>query len=388
MDENEKDLDKIDPPKPQEKIKKEAIVVLIVLLLSAIVYGFYTSLRKPAEKVKKESIKEQEQIAQNKENYGDLDVLLKYDGLNLEKIEQNEVQKINAPDVAISETVAVTKNEIKDRYIEQKEQYYERLIQDEIAARKSNIEFQNTEYTELDTNIDTDFESVAQNNTTGISGDDQKEKKAFLNSEPGKKNYNQYQELEAYSKYEIKTGSILPGVMITGINSDLPGTITGNIRENVYDSTTGNYLLIPQGTKVVGTYDSSIKFGQSRILIVWQRLLFPDGKSLNLDNFPGVDLSGYAGIGGKVNNHTLKLLQAVVLSSIIGAGGAIVTSDKYDEDDWRVAGAQGAGEQLISIGDTIANKILAIQPTIEVKPGSRFNLIVNSDIILTPYSSR
>lgn len=388
MDENEKDLDKINPPKPQEKIKKEAIVVLIVLLLSAIVYGFYTSLRKPAEKVKKESIKEQEQIAQNKENYGDLDVLLKYDGLNLEKIEQNEVQKINAPDVAISETVAVTKNEIKDRYIEQKEQYYERLIQDEIAARKSNIEFQNTEYTELDTNIDTDFESVAQNNTTGISGDDQKEKKAFLNSEPGKKNYNQYQELEAYSKYEIKTGSILPGVMITGINSDLPGTITGNIRENVYDTTTGNYLLIPQGTKVVGTYDSSIKFGQSRILIVWQRLLFPDGKSLNLDNFPGVDLSGYAGISGKVNNHTLKLLQAVVLSSVIGAGGAIVTSDKYDEDDWRVAGAQGAGEQLISIGDTIANKILAIQPTIEVKPGSRFNLIVNSDIILTPYSSR
>jgi len=121
------------------------------------------------------------------------------------------------------------------------------------------------------------------------------------------------------SPYTLFAGTILPCVLTQGINSDLPGQIGCMISENVYDTATGHYLLLPQGTKVIGTYDSRIAYGQSRVLVVWTRLLRPDGGTLSLEGMPGVDLSGYAGISGHVNNHYLRLLTGVVLGSLIGA---------------------------------------------------------------------
>ncbi|MGL4449854.1 MAG: TrbI/VirB10 family protein, partial [Sarcina sp.] len=357
-----------------------------ILLVVAITYGFYEALKKPKKKVAKAEAKESiESDSVRKDGVEDLNLLLGYDGVEIKRLKIESEKTETKPEVGGSENqniIPLPAKTIPNPYEEQRERYYERLVQDEIAARKANIGFQDENRNEQDMNISLEG---GKNSSNEQISNDQQEKKAFLNSEPGRKNYNLYEEMSSFSPYEIKAGSILPGIMISGINSDLPGTIMGNIREDVYDTVSGNYLLIPKGTRVVGTYDSSITFGQSRILIVWQRLIFPNGNSLNLENFPGVDLSGYAGVTGKVNNHTFELFQAVVLSSILGAGGAIVTNDRYDDDDWRVAAAQGGGEQIISIGNTMANKILGIQPTIEVAPGSRFNVIVNSDIILTPY---
>ncbi|MGL5901870.1 MAG: TrbI/VirB10 family protein [Cetobacterium sp.] len=385
MDEKERDIDKVEKPEPQEKIKKEIVIGVAILLVIAITYGFYEALKKPKKQVSKNETKElEESTGMRKENLEDLDMLLRYDGVEVKRLKM-EPEKIEVGTENIyydNSSVSIPIKNISSRYDEQREQYYERLVQDEIASRRANIGFENNKNGEQNMDISLNEANTSSN---GHILNDQQEKKAFLNSEPGRKNYNSYEEMKSFSPYEIKAGSILPGIMITGINSDLPGTIIGNIREDVYDTVSGNYLLVPKGTRVVGTYDSAITFGQSRILIVWQRLIFPNGNSLNLENFPGVDLSGYAGITGKVNNHTFKLFQAVVLSSILGASGAIVTNNRYDNDDWRVAAAQGGGEQVISIGNTVANKILAIQPTIEVAPGSRFNVIVNSDIILTPY---
>ena len=131
--------------------------------------------------------------------------------------------------------------------------------------------------------------------------------------------------------FELKAGDFIPATLQTGINSDLPSkVIVAVVSENVRDTISGKHILIPQGTRVIGTYDSSVTFGQERLLVVWQRLIFPDGKSIGLDNMQGVDLSGKAGITGEIDNHFGTLLKGVVLSSIMGSAGAIVTDRKND----------------------------------------------------------
>lgn len=214
-------------------------------------------------------------------------------------------------------------------------------------------------------------------------GNRQESKRNFLMNEQAQKYYQSNFMIEQLSEFEIKAGDFIPAILQTGINSDLPSkTIVAIVSENVRDTIRGKHILIPQGTKIIGVYDSSITFGQERLLIIWQRLIFPNGKTIGLDNMQGVDLSGKAGITGDVNNHFSTLLKGVILSSIMGSAGAIVTERK---NDWRGAAAEGAGEQIVTIGDNFAERALSRQPTITIEPGTRFNVIVHSDLILEPY---
>ena len=214
-------------------------------------------------------------------------------------------------------------------------------------------------------------------------GNRQESKRNFLMNEQSQKYYQSNFMIEQLSEFEIKAGDFIPAILQTGINSDLPSkTIVAIVSENVRDTIRGKHILIPQGTKIIGVYDSSITFGQERLLIIWQRLIFPNGKTIGLDNMQGVDLSGKAGITGDVNNHFSTLLKGVILSSIMGSAGAIVTERK---NDWRGAAAEGAGEQIVTIGDNFAERALSRQPTITIEPGTRFNIIVHSDLILEPY---
>lgn len=269
--------------------------------------------------------------------------------------------------------------------------YYSKLIQEEEQARTSNIGFSKGTTNTQSTNRKE--YNGASNNNLGYGNTNfpnqyaqqnmQQEKNDFLQNARQSKFYNSYQEEQPISKFEIMAGTFIPATLITGINSDLPSNSVAVVRENVYDTVTGNHLLIPKGTKIIGTYDSGVSFGQDRLLIVWQRLIFPNGKYIGLDNMGGIDLSGYAGFKGKVNNHFLKLLQAVVLSSAMGAGSAIVTDN--DKDDWRSEAGKGAGQVILDFGNKMGEKILNRQPTIEIKQGYRFNIMVQSDLILTPY---
>ena len=214
-------------------------------------------------------------------------------------------------------------------------------------------------------------------------GNRQESKRNFLMNEQAQKYYQSNFMIEQLSEFEIKAGDFIPAILQTGINSDLPSkTIVAIVSENVRDTIRGKHILIPQGTKIIGVYDSSITFGQERLLIIWQRLIFLNGKTIGLDNMQGVDLSGKAGITGDVNNHFSTLLKGVILSSIMGSAGAIVTERK---NDWRGAAAEGAGEQIVTIGDNFAERALSRQPTITIEPGTRFNIIVHSDLILEPY---
>ena len=181
-------------------------------------------------------------------------------------------------------------------------------------------------------------------------------------------------------------GSIVPGILLTGINSDLPGKLLAQVSQNVFDTVSGNHLILPQGTKVVGEYDSRIVYGQERVLIVWTRLVLPNGKSIDLQGMPGVDLSGYAGLSEKVNNHYLKLLSGVVFGSIIGAGAQVARGPNRTLDpSFGQLALEGAAQNINRAGQQITERNLNIQPTLEVSPGHRFNIFVTKDILLEPY---
>ena len=299
-----------------------------------------------------------------------------------------------APEEEIEEPRVNVEEEIKKN--EKREAYYETLLSDELSARSSVIEF-GIESTQNNNNNNRQGElpiinmptDLSQTQLAGISDDinKQPEKKAFLDKENSRKNYNEDVIHSPISKYEVKAGGIIPGILVTGINSDLPGSMTALVREDVYDTVTGRHLLIPKGTRVIGKYSSSISFGQSRILVVWQRIIFPNGNSINLENFEGADMSGYAGLVGEVDNHTLKLFQGVILSSILGAAAGIIddNGNSNNNNSWRNNAGRGAGEEIVTIGEAIAGRLLAVQPTIKIAPGSRFNIMVNSDLVLEPY---
>lgn len=188
------------------------------------------------------------------------------------------------------------------------------------------------------------------------------------------------------SPYEIKAGTIIPASLLTAINSDLPGQIIGQVRENVYDTVTGSYLLIPQGSKLLATYDSAVSYGQERVLFCWNRLVRPDGVSISLECMPGADLAGAAGATDDVNHHWWRIITGVALGTLLSAtadraAGNVTGYQPTVAQSW----ATNAGSALNSAGQQITQKNLAIQPTITIRAGYSVNVIVTKDIVFPPY---
>lgn len=194
--------------------------------------------------------------------------------------------------------------------------------------------------------------------------------------------------------FEILTGTVIPAVMVTGINSDLPGQMIAQVSQNVYDTARGEHLIIPQGTRLIGQYGNSVAYGQERVLVAWNRIVFPDGKSIDLGSMPGATGAGYSGLKDKVNHHYWRLFGSAFLMSMISAG-VVYSQDHYaDEDDeyGRVTASSAMAEQLANqIGQTAAQLIqrnLSIAPTLEIRPGFRFNVVVTKDMVFgKPYQS-
>jgi type IV secretory pathway VirB10-like protein len=186
--------------------------------------------------------------------------------------------------------------------------------------------------------------------------------------------------------YVIQPGTFIPAILITGINSDLPGQIIAQVRENVYDSVRGQYLLIPQGSKLMGVYDAKIIYGQERVLVAWQRLLLPNGQSMDLHDMAGVDNSGYAGFTDHVDAHYRKLLGSAVFMSVLGASAQFCqpqTSAMGSETPHTLTQslAENAGTSLIHTASELTNKNLNIQPTLEIRPGYTFNVSVTKELV-------
>ena len=158
--------------------------------------------------------------------------------------------------------------------------------------------------------------------------------------------------------------------------------VTAQVTERIYDSATGRILLIPQGARLIGSYDSVVAFGQRRALVVWQRIVFPDGSSIRLENVPATDPSGYAGLADKVDFHTWVLLKGVVLSTLLGVGAELQFSGESD----LVQALRESTQQSVSrAGDQLTSRNLQVQPTITVRPGAPVRLVVHQDIVLKPW---
>jgi type IV secretion system protein TrbI len=188
------------------------------------------------------------------------------------------------------------------------------------------------------------------------------------------------------SPLEIKTGTIIPATMVDGINSDLPGDLIAQVSENVYDTASGQHLLIPQGTKAFGTYDSQVAYAQTRLLVVWKRLIFPDASTLELAGMPGADRGGYAGFHDKVDNHYFRLIGGAVLTSLLTAGFQLSqptnnNSNVSSGPTPMQVGAAAVGQQVSQLGLELSRRNLSIQPTIIVRPGYQFVIKVNRDVM-------
>jgi type IV secretion system protein VirB10 len=188
--------------------------------------------------------------------------------------------------------------------------------------------------------------------------------------------------LPAPSRWTIAAGTMIPASLITGLNSDLPGMVLAQVSENVRDSATGRTVLIPQGARLIGRYDSGLKYGQKRALVVWQRILFPDGSSLRLDNMPASDSAGFAGVSDRVDGHSWQLIKGVVLSSLLGVGSQLSLGG---EDGIARAIRESAQTNGTRAGEQIVSRGLDVQPTVTVRPGWPVRVLVSEDLVLEPW---
>jgi type IV secretion system protein VirB10 len=199
---------------------------------------------------------------------------------------------------------------------------------------------------------------------------------------PGAGDTNPHLLRPAPSPWTLTAGTIIPASLITGLNSDLPGTVVAQVTENVRDSATGRTVLIPQGARLIGSYDNLVAYGQRRALLVWQRIVFPDGASVSLDNMPATDLAGYAGVEDGVDFHTWRLLKGIGLATLLGVGTELSLGSS--ESDLVRAVRESTQQNAARAGDRITQRNLDVQPTLTVRPGWPLRAIVHKDLVLRP----
>jgi type IV secretion system protein VirB10 len=222
------------------------------------------------------------------------------------------------------------------------------------------------------------------NDTFTQNGQDRK--LAFVTASPDRNTTSPDRVAAPVSRYAVQAGNIIPASLITGIRSDLPGEITAQVTENVYDSPTGRFLLVPQGTRLIGIYDSQVASGQSRVLLVWTRLIMPNGRSIVLERQTGADSAGYSGLQDEVDNHWGALFKAALLSTLLGVGSELgSTTGAGSNGDVITALRRGSSDSLNQTGQKVVQQNLNIQPTLTVRPGFPVRVIVNRDLVLEPY---
>jgi len=262
----------------------------------------------------------------------------------------------------------------------------QRRLAEEEAARTSRVFFQ----TQTDSTSMPGLNApMTMPNLAGLalSGQgtaltDQDRQLAFLNAEVDRRTVATDTVVPPGSPYILQAGSVIPAALITGIRSDLPGQITAQVTQHIYDSPTGSLLLIPQGTRIIGEYDNGIAFGQRRILLVWNRLIFPNGRSIVLERQPGADTGGYAGLEDQVDYHWWDMARAAGLSTLL-AIGAELTMD--DEDRLIAAIRSGAQDTINDVGQRIVQQQLQVAPTLTIRPGFPVRVIVTRDLVLESY---
>jgi type IV secretion system protein VirB10 len=177
----------------------------------------------------------------------------------------------------------------------------------------------------------------------------------------------------------VQAGTIIPAALMTGISSDLPGQITAQVTQNVYDSPTGRILLIPQGSRLIGEYDSEVSFGQNRVLLAWDRLILPGGRSIALERQPGADAAGMSGLSDRTNYHWGQMLRAALISTLLGVGAELGA-----DDDGALARAlrRGSQDTINQTGQQLVRRQINVAPTLTIRPGYPLRVVVTRDLVL------
>ncbi|MBX5141262.1 TrbI/VirB10 family protein [Rhizobium lentis] len=257
---------------------------------------------------------------------------------------------------------------------------------EEEAARTSRVFFQSQPGSTRQTPGTSTTSNISGIDLAGLSGQPgqqtaQDRQVAFLNAPVDRRTTSSDRVMAPASPFILQAGSVIPAALITGIRSDLPGQITAQVTENIYDSPTGRILLVPQGTRVIGQYDNSVQYGQRRVLLVWNRLIMPNGRSIVLERQPGADSQGYAGLEDGVDYHWWDLAKAAGLSTLLAVGTELAASD---EDLLVAAIRDGAQDTINDAGQQIIRRQLQVAPTLTIRPGFPVRIIVTRDLILEP----
>lgn len=214
----------------------------------------------------------------------------------------------------------------------------------------------------------------------------QAQKEAFLNNAAFTETRNSADLQAPASPYQVMAGTVIPAALVTGINSDLPGDVIATVTEPVYDTATGRHVLIPQGSRILGRYNSQVSYGQTRVQVVWHRVILPDTSSFQLDNLAGTDPAGYAGLGDGVDWHWDRLFAGAALTTLLGVGAELAAPEnRQDGDRVIIAGRDSAQDSINQVGQEVTRRNLNIQPTLTSRPGLPVRLIVNRDLVLRPY---
>ncbi|EMF4761207.1 conjugal transfer protein TrbI [Campylobacter coli] len=395
-------------PKNNKRLSKVPIIIIFAIIAIVLFSIFYVALSRKQNlerQTAQTTPKEETQIATNHNN----DLNLYIDGLQVQKAQENNVispPMPNATQQPIQETNSQTTQQppnntpilVQNNAIDEKEMKIKKDMQLKALLSNTKLDIK-TEATDSKKNQAINFnppnnnEDInlgainPQNTGLGLESGTNKDVQGqqFL-SQKKDNGYLKYVKQKPLSTYEIKAGWNIPAILITGVNSDLPGQILAQVTQNVYDSATGKYLLIPQGTKVVGAYSSNIIYGQSRLLVAWNKLIFPNGDTLNLDGMQGTSQDGYTGFEDQVDNHYFRIFGSAFLLSSISAG--IALSDNSDTNSEKETASDKAIAQAIQqmgqVASEMIRKNMNISPTLKIRPGYKFNIFVTKDIILEP----
>ena len=262
----------------------------------------------------------------------------------------------------------------------------QRIAQEQEAARVSRL-FATTNVSQITTAAaptPAASQAPAASNSGSADLTSQDHKLAFLNGAVDRRTTSPDRVQAPASKYILQAGAVIPAALITGLRSDLPGQVTAQVTEDVYDSPTGKILLIPQGARLVGQYDAQIAFGQTRALLVWNRLIMPNGRSIVLERQPGADPEGYAGLEDEVDNHWGTLFKTAILSTLLSVGSEAGMSGN-NNGSLAEAIQQGVSQSVNQTGQQVVSRSLNIQPTITIRPGFPVRVMVTHDLVLEPY---
>ena len=387
--------------KSSTTLNKKNIIKAVSIIIAGIIgislfFNFLFSNPKDEEKKEDENILEEKAISDDlkKQDYSNRNVLLAAD----ETLSNTNDENLTDYTIPAEESIEEEEEDPMETFL--KEQELEKLKR-KYDARKSAFKSKpnNTDYEMISQTPDTadsytndlDYLKYLTSEINQTADPNmQKEKKQFLKNAAVQNFVLKEPLTPSISKYEVKTGTYIPITLVGGINSDLPGHLVAIVREDIYDTNTGTVKIIPAGSRLFGTFSSEVSWGQTRVQVVFNRLTLPNGKSINLGAMGAADLAGQSGLTGDVNIHLGKVIGSIIMAGVVGgADGALTNNGNHrkDENSALSKGGEESGRTAIETVDKYTSKILDVQPTITVKPGTRGTIVVEEDIILEKYDS-